>query len=334
MKDEVLITIVSRNNPALLQHLFSSIERYSAGYNYKIVIADATSDNISQLVALEALSEKYEIQIVPNDRVEANYNRVWKENREYKYYFFLHDDMSVNRNDWLKVFVDRLNSGHSESIIENTHLKNLPIGKVCLGNQPWRSYDSILGYPVQCVFLKHALEVLHPGKVPQIFKYCDGDRVLISNECLVATNGFRHVGEFQELKFSNSDLYQKLCLVLNEHLKYNDEGMYPKSIYPAGECWNKFTLLGEFLNSIDPLLAGYRTVGLYDDGYLEQIHGFDVPYQHKYVTHFGSPNCREFLGKKFNTDKEEIKKRFNDKVFLMKCDRLVKEYIEKYETTK
>lgn len=328
MKDEILVTVVSRNNPVLLQHLFSSIERYSAGYNYKIVIADATSDNPVQLKILETLSKKHEIQIVPNDRVEANYNRVWEQNKDYKYYFFLHDDMSVNRNDWLKVFVDRLNSGYSESIISNTHIKDYPIGKVCLGNQPYRSYDSILGYPVQCIFLKHVLEILRSGKVPQIFKYCDGDRVLISNECISATKGFRHVGEFKELKTSNSDLYQNLCLVLNEHLRYNDDGMYPKSMYPPGECWNKFTLLGEFLNSIDPLLAGFRTVGLYGDGYLEQIHGFDIPYQHRYIAHFGSPNVKQFIAKKLNSDQEEVKKCFNDKIFLMKCDKLIKEYID------
>lgn len=327
MKDKILTIIVSRNNPVLLRYMFDTIERYSAGYDTDIVIADASSDQPAQLKVLEGLSKKYTIQTVPNGRVETNYSLVWKERKDYRYYFFLHDDMSINANDWLKVFVDRINSRYSEPIIENTHLKSLPIGKVCLGHQPWRSYDSILGYPVQCLFLKHALDFLYPSKTPEIFKYCDGDRVLISNECITATNGFRHTEEYKDLKTQNPQMYEKLCSILHQYLQHADEGMYPKSLYPAGECWNKLTLLSEFLNSIDPLLSGYRTVGLYGTGYLEQINGFDVPYQHRFITHLGSPNVRQFLGRKLNTDKEEIKKHFNDKIFLMKCDKLVREYI-------
>lgn len=328
MKNKILATVVSRNNPVLLQYLFSSIEKYSAGFDHEIVIADASSDDPVQLRLLETLSKKYRIQTVSNGRVETSYNQVWKENRDFQYYFWFHDDCVINRNDWLKVFVDRLNSGYSEKIIEKTHLKHYPVGKVCLGNQPYRSYDAILGYPVQCVFLKHALDILRPGKVPTIFKYCDGDRVLITNECMVATNGFRHTAEFKELKTSNPQIFGRLCEVLNKYLPYRDEGMYPKDLYPAGECWNKLTLLCEFMNSTEPLTAGYRTVGLYGDGYLEQINGFDVPYQHRYITHFGSPNVKQFISKKLNTDQEEVKKRFNDKIFLMKCDKLVKEYID------
>jgi hypothetical protein len=111
-------------------------------------------------------------------------------------------------------------------------------------------------------------------------KYSDCDRVLISGECLEATNGLRNLGEFLALS----------------------QG--------------------------DPLIKGYRTVGLSGDGYLEEIHGYDVMWGHNYVHHYGAPNFREHIAKEFKTDKEEVKKHFNEKPFLMQIDRIVKKNFE------
>ena len=179
MKDKILLTVVTRNNPVLLSHLVDSIEKNDAGFPYDLLLLDAESDNIQHLNVLEKLSKRYMVQRIADDRVEASYNVAWEQNRDYKYYLFMHDDCHVERENWLKVFVGRMNSGHCEEIIKNTHLKALPIGKVCLGNQFYRSYTSVLNFPVQCVFLEKCLELLYPDKVPKIFKYCDCDICLL-----------------------------------------------------------------------------------------------------------------------------------------------------------
>src|SRR6185436_2984574 len=97
-------------------------------------------------------------------------------------------------------------------------------------------------------------------------------------------------------------------------------------LYPAGECWNKFTLLSEFMNSIDPLINNWRTVGLEGDGYLEQIHGYDELWGHEYIHHYGAPNFKQAMAKALNTDAKEIAKTFNSKILLMQYDRIVKNY--------
>lgn len=328
MKDKILITIVTRNNEVLLKHLIESIEKTDAGYSYDLLILDAESDDIRHLSTLDVLSKKYKVQRVVDDRVEKSYNVAWKENDDYKYYFFLHDDCHIQKKYWLRSFVERLNSGYYEGDIENSHLKNLPIGRVSIGNQFWRGYNSVKGHPVQCVYLKHVLDILYPGKTPQIFKLVDCDRLLVTNECLKSIDGFRNVNEFLEMKKNDIDKFNKICEVLNTYLLYFDVGMYPKEIYPPGECWSKLTQCTEYMDSIDPLIKGWRGVGLYDDGYLEQMHGFDTPKQHQYITHYGAPNYRQFIAKAFGSDQESIRKHFKNKIFLTKCDKLFEEYIK------
>lgn len=329
MKNKVLMVAVTRNHPVQLQNLIDSMNLHCSGYDYDFLIVDASSDNLTHLKILDKLSKKYNILSAPNNRVEANYNFAWERNKDYEHYLFLHDDSCINKDNWLKIYIDRMNSGYCEDIIKNTHLCGLPIGKVCVGTQPWRSYSSMLGYSVQCLFLKEVLDIIRPGKAPQIFKYGDGDRVLVNNECMNDTKGFRHIGEFKQLELSDKKTFDEISVVLDKYLQYYDVGCYPKDLYPPGLCWAKFSLTSEFLNSIDPLLSNWRTVGLCDDGYLEQIHGFDVPYSHNVIHHYGSPEFRQFLAKNFNTDMEEVRKCFENKVFLMKCDKLFKQYQEK-----
>jgi len=329
--NKVLIIYVTRNNPVLLQHSFESFSKYDAGYSYEFLIVDHQSDNPQQLNVLENLSKKHKVVTYDNNRVEVSFNKAYQENKNYKYYFFLHDDVSANKDNWLKVFIDRMNSGYVEKIVENTEFAKFPIGRVAAMHQPWRSYSSILGYPVQCLFLEKVLEIMRPGKVPQMFKHCDPDRCLITNECLATTNGIRNLDEFKDM-FYKSDMeglkFGKITKVLEEYLPYYDEGIPPKNLYPPGQWWNKLTLTSEFLNSTEPLITGYRTVGLEGDGYLEQIHGYDEPWGNDFIHHFGMPNVKQFLAKVFNGDAEEISKNFNNKVFLLKSDKAIKDYFK------
>lgn len=327
--DKVLVICVTRNNPVLLQHMFESFLKYSPGYECDYLIVDHESDNKGHLLVLDSLSKKHKVVKYENSRVEVSFDKAYKGNKNYKYYFFLHDDSAANRDNWLGIFVNKLNSQYSENIIQTTHMKDYKIGRVGAMHQPWRSYSSILGYPVQCVFLEKVLELIRPNNVPKIFKHCDPDRCLVSNECLEATNGIRNVNEFKTMEYMNNDQYEKLCLVLKEYLPYHDEGIPPRDKYPPGQCWNKLVLLSEFMNSVEPLIKQYRTVGLEGDGFLEQIHGYDEPWGHNFVSHYGAPNMKQFMGRIMNTDSNEVQKHFNNKVFLLKCDKAIKDYFSR-----
>lgn len=329
MINKVLVIIVTKDNPIMLQHMFESFDKFDPGYPCDFLIVDHESKSQQHFSVLENISKKANIVSYENDRVEVSFNKAYWDNKDYEYYFFMHDDAGVNQDNWLKIFIDRLKSNFYEKIISNTHLKNLPIGRVGACSQPWRSYSSMSGFPVQCLFLEKVLELLRnlsfPEKyeIPSIFKFCDPDRVLISNECMKATGLIYSLEFFNDLPHEEFDLISKS---LNEYLKYPDEGIPPRDKYPAGSCWNKLTMTSEFFNSVMPLIRGYRTVGLDGDGFLEQINGYDVPWGHKVVHHYGSPNMCQFVAKFLNTDPEEVKKNLKNKVLLMRIDKMLKEY--------
>ena len=132
--------VLTRNNAVLLQHAFESFQKYNPGCGCDFLIADHESDNKQHLNALDVLSKKYRIVKYPNNRAEVTFNKVWKDNNNYQYYFFCHDDVSANKDNWLKVFVGRMNGGHVEKIIENTEFAKLKIGRVGNCHQPWRNY--------------------------------------------------------------------------------------------------------------------------------------------------------------------------------------------------
>jgi hypothetical protein len=328
--DKVLVVMVTRDNPILLRHAFQSFSRYDPGNPCDFLIIDHESSKPEHLKVLSGLAAKHSVVHFPNDRVEVSFNRAWQENKQYRYYFFLHDDSAAGRPGWLKAFVDRLNSGYVEEVIQNTSLRKLPIGKVGALTHPWRDYHSILGYAVQCVFLKEVLDTFS-DETPVIFRYSDCDRVLITNECLRATDGIANMQDYRKMKEQEPAEFLKLCNILDKYLLYYDLGVINHPYYPPGEHWNRICLLTEFMNSIKPLQAGFRTVGLEGDGYLEQIHGYEEPWSHKFIHHYGAPNFRHAIAKLLNTDSEEIRKSFNGEIFLLKCDQLIREYFQKRE---
>lgn len=328
LRDAVLVTMVTRNNPVLLRHAFQTFSRHDAGYAHDFLIIDHESTHPEHLRVLSNLSSKHRVVSYPNDRVEVSFDRAWRENQNYRYYLFLHDDSAAAQNGWLKVFIDRLNSNYVEDIVKTTHLSKFPIGKVGALTHPWRDYRSILGFSVQCLFLKEVLDTFY-DVTPLIFRYSDCDRVLITNECLKATNGIVSMRDFRVMKEERPDDFRKLCNILDRHLTYDDAGVFNHPYYPAGEHWNRICLLTEFMNSIVPLQSGFRTVGLEGDGYLEQIHGYDSPWSHKYIVHYGAPNLRQAVAKMLNTDAEEVRKSFNSEIFLLKCNQLIREYFNK-----
>jgi len=136
------------------------------------------------------------------------------------------------------------------------------------------------------------------------------------------------VKDFKEMQ--GTALYENLVNALNSTLNYPDEGIAPRDKYPAGEAFNKFTMLSEFFNSVWPLIDGFRTIGLEGDGYLEQIDGFDSPFGSNAICHYGAPHVKKFLARKFSTTPEEIHKKLyeNNLPFLLKCNTIMKEYFK------
>jgi len=327
MKDKVLAIIVTRNNSALLQNFINSLEAKSAGFPYHLIIADNTSTDPKHLKLLDKLSSKYEVMTCENDRVEGTFDSVSaKFVEDYKYFFFMHDDTLIHKDDWLKVYVDRINSGFCEKDISNTDIGRYPIGRVAGCHQPYRNFTSCRGIELYSLFLKEALSIYEKELI--IYKYGDQDRSLWTQECLKANGGIWNVKKFKEIE--DTELYNKLCEKLNQQLRYPDEGVAPKDKYPPNKCWNKLFLLSEFFNSAMPLIKEFRTVGLSGEGFLEQIDKFDLPWGNDYIAHLGTPHMRKWLGVKFSTTGEELTKKLyaNDFTFLTKCNKLITDYFK------
>lgn len=327
MKNKALIILITRNNSVLLSSLLRSLKATNAGFDYDLIIGDNSSDDKGHLKVLDRASKDYKIQVCENDRVEVGFDKISKENIEdYKYFFFIHDDTFFFKENWLKMFVDRANSGFFEPEIANTHLSSYPIGRVASCHQPYRDFNSCKGFPIQSMFLKECLSIYDKNDI-WIYKYADQDRTLWTQECL-KSSGIWNVNKFKNM--IGNDLYLRLVEKLNFTLPYPDEGIAPKNKYPPGECWNKFVLLSEFFNSVMPLANGYRTVGLHGSGFLEQIDGFDNPWSNEIVCHWGTPHLKKWLSKQFNTTPENIHKKLygNDSVFVLKCEKLIKEYFK------
>lgn len=322
--NKTLITICTRNNSALLQNLINSLERHDAGASYDLIIADNTSDDPKHLKLLQTLSKKYKIQTCANDRAETTFDTISRQNlNNYDYFFFVHDDTYAYKNNWLKVFIDRVNSNYSEPELMMTHLSRYPIGRVSGCSQPYRDFQKCKGYPLSSIFLKECLEILGETNI-WIYKYSDQERVLYTRECL------SQCGMWNLNMWESHPKFTELKETLNKNLLYPDEGMGPKDKYPNGQAWCKLMLLTEFLNSVWPLAKGFRTVGLEGNGYLEQIDGFDTPFGMDHMVHFGSPHCKRWLGSKFGCSGEDVHKKLysNDFSFILKCNKLFEEYFK------
>lgn len=331
---KTLATVVTRNNPVLLQNFISSIEKNDAGVQYDLVIADNTSDNPKHLKLLDKLSKKYKIEICENNRAETSFHSISEKHTDnYDYFFFMHDDTYAYKKDWLKVFLDRSDSNYFEPEITQTHLVRYPVGRVSGCAQPWRDFDRCKGYPLPSHFLKECLKILEEESV-WIYKYSDQERVLYTKECLKQCGIWHlkmwknYIDERPFIKLMEKRFALKNTL--DKHLTYPDEGMSPKDQYPPGQTWCKFMLLTEFLNAVWPLSKGFRTLSLEGDGYLEQINGFDAPWGNNFIAHFGSPHVKRWLGTKFGCSGEDIHKKLyaNDFSFILKCNKLIEEYFK------
>lgn len=330
--NKILVAIITRNNHVMLQHFLDSIKKYDAGYPYDVVILDNSSDDKKHLETLnKAALNRHKIMSYPNDRVEATYERFRldyvKHNFQYRGVLFCHDDSCVIRDNWLKVYIDRLESNFLEPHCKETPLKDIPIGRIGACHQHYRSYTQMMGYNLRCEFVEGYIELAYGKPSYEVmpiagFKYSDPERIFFTHDCLVQVPMIT-LKHFYEMPEEERIKYEEM---LNKYLPYADEGIAPRDKYPAGKSWNKLTMLTEFLNSVEPLIHGFRTVGLEGNGFLEQIDGFDKPWGQSYIAHWGSPNMKRFLAGKFNTTPEEIHKMLYSKnrMHLMNFEKITK----------
>jgi hypothetical protein len=305
----IAVIIVTRNNPILFGHAISKYQAHPPGIDCDFHIIDAESDDPRQLELLRKQTLG-PVRTQPNDRVEVNFDQAYRELPRYDYYFFAHDDNVPIKDNWLQPFIARMDWNYCEASAPDQY-RNLPIGRVGALAHFWRGYYHVKGHPVRCEFLKPCVELLTGEPAPAQFKYADGDRILISRECLEATDGLVTV---KSLTPNLPDLSE----IFDTFLHYDDEGMYPQAKYPPRGYWNRLTLLSEFMNSILPLMRGFRTVGVEGDGYLEAIHGEAIPWGHNYIAHYGAPNALKSLSLCFGTNIQTVKKRLNDPILLAK----------------
>ena len=314
---KTLVVIVSRNNKNLLEHAIGGHSRYHPGVDSDFIIVDAGSTDASHhsLLKKQRLAR---VVYAHNDRVEVNFNVGYRSYPGYDYYFFCHDDNVPLTPNWMVDFHKTFDNPVDPQAPDE--YKSLPLGRVGALTHFWRDYSSVQGHAVECQFLKRCIETTTLQTPPRMFKYADCDRVLVSRECLEATDGLVTLTRYMK---KSEDLYK----IFDQFLRYPDEGMYPTSKYPAGSHWNKLTLLSEFMNSIYPLIQGFRTMGINGHcGYLKQIHGEDVPWSHDRIAHYGSPNALQALARHFGADTKQIKSKMSDPAFLIKVNRFFTEH--------
>ena len=58
LKPEILVVVVTKDNPALLENLFNSINKYNANWEYKVLLIDHQSTSIEQRKLFELTVKK------------------------------------------------------------------------------------------------------------------------------------------------------------------------------------------------------------------------------------------------------------------------------------
>lgn len=330
-RQKVLVSFSSYNNPHFLQHLMQSIERYDAGYPFDLLIVDNGSTESAQLSLLKNYEKKYDVVYRENlGRAQGGYNHALqkcrKEDIKYQYYFFMHDDSAVLRDNWLKVFVDRINDNSVEAFLPEK-VAMLPVGKVGHQAYPWNDKKKYLCNNQQAI--GHWMTDL-PVTIPDYYQHISDDRVMYSHECIDSFPDIWNLEMWREQQDPNGTPFQ----VLNEYFIKNfpreDMWIQPKEIYKDAH-WNGFQAVCEFMSDIMPMLHGFRSHCLIGDGYEQEKLGWNSFWGLEYVNHYGCHNLFKRLALLFSVPEEDIRNKFKDPMFLQIFDNMVRKetrYVE------
>lgn len=322
MKDKVLVGFGTYNAPGFLQHLVESFERYNPGYDCELHIVDNNSDDTKQINLLEKYSKKHFVHTRENlGRAQGSYDFLWQNNKDFKYYFFMHDDSAIMTDNWLKLAIDRIEDTSFESVLpESTRL--LPVGKVGFQSYEWGDKQKYFrtGHPQMFRYIDWIAPVLGV-EIPDHYQHINDDRYLIKNELLQKMGKIWNIEHFKQLELENSDTFNEIDEWFTEHLP-NRTPFQPNDRY--GWRYHAFQTVSEFLSDIAPMRYGYRTHNLVGDGYCQEELGWTKFWGLEHVNHYGSHNLFKRLSGLLAAPEEEIRKKFRDRTFLQICDNIVK----------
>lgn len=323
MKEKVLISFSSFNAPYFLEHLVTSIEQHDAGYPYDLLILDNTSTDSRQLEILEKYSKNYRVAQKPNwGRAQGGYSYVWQNNKDYKYYFFMHDDSSVLSDGWLKHTVDRIEDKSVEKCLLGTGVENLPVGKVGFECYEWGNKYQYLrtGFPQIFGYMDPIAKILSID-IPQYYQHINDDRFLIKNELLQKMDKIWNVEDWKQYENQGSETWEKINNWFEKHLP-NKTSFYPEPRY--GSKYHAFQTVSEFLNDTAPMRYGYRTHCIEADGYCQEELSWSRFWGNNFIAHWGSHVVFKRLALLLNTTEEVIRGRYKDKTFLHYCANIIK----------
>ncbi len=322
MKDKVLISFSSYNSPWFLENLIFTYEQTEAGYDHDLLIIDHSSTDKAQLRLLEKYSKKYRVETRPNyGRAQGSYEYAWQNNKDYKYYFFMHDDSAFIKNNWLKLAVDRINDNFVERE-EIEQFSHFPIGKVGFQCYEWQDKYKYLRTGHRTIFwYMDFLQSIYDIEIPSFYQHINDDRFLVKNDLLKLSNKIWNIEHFKQIE--DSDWFVQIEKEFDKRGIINKDPFPPDNRY--GWRYHTFQTVSEFQNDIMPMRYGYRTHCVVGNGYCQEELGWNSFWGNEYVAHFGSHNVFKRLALLFNTSEENIRNSYKNIAALRKFTNLIKQ---------
>lgn len=334
IKNKTLVSFSSYNSPHFLEHLVESIERHDAGESFDLLIVDHNSDNPEQNKLLEKYAKKHRIEKRENHgRAQGSYNYVWQNNKDYKYYFFMHDDSVILKNDWLKKAVNRVNDQSLEKVLNENETTFMcgytnkphqnPVGKVGFQAFEWGNGRKYFRTQYNQTFwnILNAVKFLNI-QIPNYYQHINDDKILYTNECLQAINHIWNIEDWKQKELANDPIWLNIQDWFRQNGLYNNDPFPPYERY--GSDYHTFQTISEFLNDIAPMQNGFRTHCILGDGYCQEELSWNSFWGNEYIAHYGDHVVFKRLSLLMKSPEQEIRKRFKDKVFLNICDNIIK----------
>lgn len=329
--DKVLVAFSTYNAPSFLGHLISTIDRFDPGYDCDILVLDHCSTDDSQLRLLDKISSRYRVETRPNlGRAQGGYEYAWKNNPNYRYYFFLHDDSSIIRDNWLLAGIHRIEDTSLEPELQHPDLADvaaLPVGKVGYQAYRWGTNESYLENGRPCIFnyIRPLANQLHIP-IPRYYQHIGDDRILLKNELLQAAG---HIANLEDYRDENNR--EQLNLIDSFFSqKYPGNGwIQPRNTYFDAD-WDGVQTTCEFLNDIMAMRYGYRTHCLLGPGYSQEDIGWSSFWGSEYVNHFGAHSVFKRLSLLLKMPEEMVRFRYRERSFLALCDTLIRKETDAY----
>ena len=334
LQKKVLIAVSSRNTHFFLDHFVKTFERHDPGYACDLLVVDEGSTNQKQLKLLEQLSKKYMVRVRESTgRAQGTYEYVRANFRnQYEYYFLLHNDSSILRNNWLRFAIKSMHDDRVEPGIEDElDIRKLPVGKV--GFQGYM-HSTLTGYYLEPL-KKNGLKIIsaypYADKLldfmglehPKIYQLINDDRHLWTNDLFSKIDVFWSIEEFRKRR--DTEMFKKI----NDF--YNDpknpftkiQHIQPIEIYNDAN-WEGFQGVSELMTTLAPYRFGFRTHCILDNGTLQEQVGWTRFWGCEIILHFGSHNFYKRMSLLHRIDEDEFRKKLNNEPILTACDKIVK----------